>query len=156
MNTSATRTRRVDSPARWAKAAARAVEEGVEVRQCAGSGLWIATSGTDAGAAYELEVYGNVAIGCSCLAGMNDDPVCKHRAMYYLLVGALTLDPEPPTPAAPAVPAYAVPKVVGEGACKRCRGKGWIFYHVSPAGEHSHTDCHICGGSGATPKRLAA
>lgn len=66
---------RVETPARWLKAAERAVSEGVEVRQLQGSGQWIATSGTDGGVAYELDVTGAVAHGCSCLAGLNGDGV---------------------------------------------------------------------------------
>lgn len=79
---------------RWKKAVERAISEGVEVRQLAGSGAWIATSGSQAGVAYELRVSGNFAWGCECLAGMNGDPVCKHRAAWYLLAGSL--DPQPP------------------------------------------------------------
>jgi hypothetical protein len=91
----------VASPARWQQALNRAISEGIQVRQLAGSGAWVATSGSNAGTAYELAVTGTVAHGCSCLAGLNDDPVCKHRAAWYLAAGLL--DPEPPTPAAPLV-----------------------------------------------------
>ena len=56
--------------------------------QLQGTGQWIATSGSDATVAYELRVTGNVAHGCDCLAGLNGDPVCKHRAAFYLLIGA--------------------------------------------------------------------
>ena len=42
-----------------------------------------------------MAVTGNVAHGCDCLAGLNDDPVCKHRAAFYLLIGALDPEPEP-------------------------------------------------------------
>lgn len=92
---------RVATPERWQAALDRAITEGVQVRQLAGCGAWIATSGTDASVAYEVEVTGTVAHGCSCLAGLNDDPVCKHRAAFYLAAGVL--DPQPPTPAAPLV-----------------------------------------------------
>lgn len=88
---SQTRARR-ESPARWQKAAERAAAESVKVAQLQASGQWIATSGTQPGLAYELDVTGNVAHGCSCLAGLNSDPVCKHRAAYYLLTGALCVD----------------------------------------------------------------
>src|SRR5688572_15282513 len=89
-----TRTR-ASSPARWMKAAERAITEGVQVRQLSSSGQWIASSGSDATIAYEVEVTGNVAHGCGCLAGLNDDPVCKHRAAFYLLICAIDLTPEP-------------------------------------------------------------
>jgi hypothetical protein len=103
---------RVSTPARWQQAAQRAVTEGIQIRQLQGSGQWVATSGHDATVAYEVQVAGNVAFGCDCLAGLNGDPVCKHRAAYYLLVGALTLDPEPDPPAPPVAPIE----------CLRCRG----------------------------------
>src|SRR4051794_33401031 len=108
-------------PGRWMKAAERAVAEVVQIRQLASSGQWIASSGSDATVAYKVEVTGNVAHGCGCLAGLNDDPVCKHRAAFYLLIGALELDPEPPAPVAPVV-------------CFRCRG--------AAAG------CPVCQGAG--------
>ncbi len=117
---------RTSSPARWIKAAERAVAEGVQIRQLAGSGAWVASSGSDPNAAYEVEVTGNVAHGCSCLAGLNDDPVCKHRAAYFVLIGALDPNPEPdpPAPVAPVV-------------CFRCRGR--------------ETGCPVCAGAGLAP-----
>jgi len=114
---------RTSSPARWMKAAERAVVEGIQIRQLAGSGQWVATSGSDAAAAYEVEVTGNVAPGCTCLAGLNDDPVCKHRAAFFLLIGALNLTPEP-EPSAPAAPVV----------CFRCRGRA--------------AGCPVCAGLG--------
>lgn len=133
-----TRSSRQATPARWQKAAARAVAEGIQIRQVASSGAWVATSGTDAAIAYEVQVAGNVAFGCDCLAGLNDDPVCKHRAAFYLLIGALSLDPEPDPP----VPANVV--------CFRCRG--------------FDARCPVCTGAGvaalsvqvAAAERLAA
>jgi hypothetical protein len=110
---------RVENPARWLKAAERAVAEGIQVRQLQGTGQWIANSGTDAAVAYELEVTGNVAHGCDCLAGLNGDPVCKHRAAWYLLVGAIDLTPEPEPPAP---------------LCFRCQGRD--------------VGCPVCAGDG--------
>jgi hypothetical protein len=116
---------RTSIPARWIKAAERAVAEGIQIRQLVGSGAWVASSGSDPNAAYEVEVTGNVAHGCSCLAGLNDDPVCKHRAAFYLLIGALDPEPEPPAPAAPAP------------ICFRCRG--------------ADAGCPVCQGAGIAP-----
>jgi hypothetical protein len=80
-------TRRESTPERWQAALARARKEGVEVRQLVGSGGWIATSGTNTRAAYELEVTGGIVHGCACPAALHDDPVCKHRAAYWLVMG---------------------------------------------------------------------
>ena len=121
-----TRTR-TSSPARWMKAAERAVAEDVQIRQLVGSGQWIASSGSDASIAYEVDVTGNVAHGCGCLAGLNDDPVCKHRAAFYLLIGALALTPEPDPPALGAAPLI----------CFRCRG--------------AEVGCPVCQGVGVAP-----
>ncbi len=98
-----TMARRQATPARWQAALRRALTEGVQVRQLAGCGAWVATSGTDTGTAYALAVTNGVAHGCDCPAGANGDPVCKHRALWWHLAGLLDLDdPEPPTPAASA------------------------------------------------------
>jgi hypothetical protein len=113
---------RLDAPERWQRAAARAIAEGIQVRQLQGSGQWIANSGSDATVAYEVQVTGNVAHGCDCLADLNADPVCKHRAAFYLLIGAIDLTPEPDPPALGAV------------VCFRCRG--------------TDADCSVCGGAG--------
>src|SRR5690348_7755106 len=89
------------SPARWAKALERAIAEGVQVRQLATSGVWVATSGTQAGLAYVV-----TGDGCECRAAAEGDAVCKHRALFWYLMGILDRpEPEPPTPAAPAAPA---------------------------------------------------
>jgi hypothetical protein len=75
------------TPERWRAAIARARKEGVEVRQLVGSGGWIATSGTNRRAAYELEVTAGYVHGCACQAAAFDDPVCKHRAAFWLAAG---------------------------------------------------------------------
>lgn len=134
-----TRRNRSDSPARWMKAAERAIDEGVQVRQLQGTGQWVATSGSDAAVAYEVQVAGNVAYGCDCLAGLNNDPVCKHRAAFYLLIGSIELTPEPEPPA-PA-PSVNCPDCCGCGVqwfpsgdrkCERCRGTGILAPAVIP------------------------
>ena len=127
-----TRRTRQASPERWQKAAQRAVTEGIQIRQLAGSGAWVANSRSDAAVAYEVEVTDNIAHGCSCLAEINDDPVCKHRAAFYILIGALDPFPEPP-PAAPSLP-----------ICFRCRG--------------TDAACAVCAGAGlaSLPDQAAA
>lgn len=93
------RSRRHATPERWQAALKRAFAEGVQVRQLATSGVWIATSGTNPDAAYVT-----TGAECECPAGANGDPICKHRAAYWHMTGALDLDPEPePLPPALAV-----------------------------------------------------
>lgn len=96
----APRPARVATPERWARAAERARAEGIEVRQVASTGQWVATSGTHANVAYLMEVVAGTVRACTCPAGEHGDPCCKHAAAFYLSSGLL--DPEPPTPAAPA------------------------------------------------------
>ena len=102
MATTTMRPRRTADAAKWAELFGKAVREGVEVRQT-GSGLWIATSGTDRQAAYVVSLA-----ECKC-PGDTYHGYCKHRALLAWTLGVLTLagnsspDPEPPTPAGPAV-----------------------------------------------------
>jgi hypothetical protein len=79
--------RRESSLERWQLAARRARKEGIEARQLVGSGGWIATSGTDRRAAYELAVTSGVVHDCACPAALHSDPVCKHRAAYWIAIG---------------------------------------------------------------------
>jgi hypothetical protein len=143
-----TRTR-VEYPARWFKAAERAITEGIQVRQLAGSGQWVASSGSNATVAYEVEVTGNVAHGCDCLAGLNGDPVCKHRAAFYLLIGALDLSPEPDPPALGA-----------PLDCPECHGCDVIYSRELERAGWLYPGCPACAGSGAVsapqPQRIAA
>ncbi|MDP9471619.1 MAG: hypothetical protein M3Q71_13290 [Chloroflexota bacterium] len=123
---------------RWQAALQRALAEGIQVRQLAGSGAWIATSGTDAAAAYL--VSGN---GCECQAGEYGDPVCKHRAAYWHALGALDLEPEPA--AAPVVTAPA------PATCPACGGNGFdpgCQGHRLAGGFVVHCPCPTCDGVG--------
>ena len=142
MNQIQTRTR-VENPARWMKAAERAESEGVRVCQMQGSGQWVATSGTASGTAYEVQVTGNVAHGCDCLAGMNGDAVCKHRAAFYLLIGALDLTPEPDPPALGVAPGAATPA----RPCFWCYGSG----RVPNDDDRQYAACRACAGIGTVP-----
>ena len=102
MAATATRPQRQATPERWQAALRRALDEGVQVRQVVGCGLWVATSGTDVTKAYAVQVHNGIARGCECPAGEFGDPICKHRAAYYHAAGLLDLDPEPePEPPAP-------------------------------------------------------
>ncbi len=100
------------TPERWQAALRRAIAEGIQVRQLAGSGAWIATSGSDAAAAYLVS-----AQGCECQAGEYGDPICKHRAAYWHALGALDQEIEPA--AAPLVTAPT------PATCPTCGGNGF-------------------------------
>ncbi|MDP9364857.1 MAG: hypothetical protein M3Q10_11655, partial [Chloroflexota bacterium] len=78
METTTIRRPRAATPERWQSALRRALLAGVQVRQLAGSGQWIATSASDSAAAYELDVAGGYVRACTCTAGVHDDPVCCH------------------------------------------------------------------------------
>ncbi len=80
-------TPRESTPDRWQAALRRAIAEGVQVRQLAGSGLWVATSSHDPGVAYEVTPW-----SCECTAGQFNDPVCKHRAAMLHRLRHLALD----------------------------------------------------------------
>ncbi len=135
---------RVATPERWRSALSRAIAENVQVRQLAGCGAWIATSGSDASTAYEVEVTGEVAHGCTCLAGINGDPVCKHRAAFYLAAGLL--DPEPDSPA----PVSIV-------TCTVCHGEGEIRMQTGHRrGDFWVTKCRHCVGTGTQTAQIVA
>lgn len=141
MQTTTRRPNHAATPARWQAAAQRAVAEQIQIRQLQSTGEWIATSGSDTNLAYLVAVTGAIAHGCDCLAGLNGDPVCKHRAAYYLSIGALSLD--------------AALEVSRDGrwiACAVCGGQG----AVEGAARRRHT-CTACNGRGRFPhvKRAA-
>jgi hypothetical protein len=126
---------RASTPERWQHAADRAFTEGIEVRHVADSGAWVATSGRDSATAYTVDVTGAIAHGCGCLAGLNDDPVCKHRAAFYLLIGALA-----PTPAT--------------RQCPECCGGGVVYIPDCERAGWPHPACPACQGSGELPASI--
>ncbi len=154
MGTATTMQRpRLATPERWQAALSRALSNGVEVRQLAGSGQWIATSSSRPSVA-----YGTNGIECECEAAMlGGDPVCQHRAASWHALGVLDLDPEPetPTPAAPAL----VP-------CDACDARGWAWAGAGLETPQFRVTCAICRGAGEveagdedyapTPAELAA
>lgn len=75
-----------EEAARWQRAFDRVGREHIRVVALPGTGAWIAT-GSRPGAVYQLGVQGNLATSCSCAAGQAGDPVCKHKAAYYVLLG---------------------------------------------------------------------
>jgi hypothetical protein len=138
----------ITTPAKWQELFAKAVREGVQVRQL-GSGQWVATSGTDNAKAYAVSLH-----ACEC-PGHEYHGRCKHRAALAFRLGVLTigLDPEPPTPAAPAlavVPPFCVP----------CDGKGCLVKLSATFGTTYRVTCRACSGAGIArkeaPARIAA
>lgn len=79
-----TRRPNADTPARWDAALGRSLTEGVRVMQLPTTGVWVATSGTNADTAYVV-----TETDCECYAGAHGDPVCKHRAALRLRLQVL-------------------------------------------------------------------
>ncbi len=126
------------TPERWQAALKRALDAGVQVRQLAGSGAWVATSATDPTAAYLVNGQ-----SCECQAGEYGDPICKHRAAYWHALGALDLEIEPA--AAPLVTAPT------PATCPTCGGNGFdpaCSGHRVSAGYVVHCPCPHCDGTG--------
>jgi len=147
MATQMTTSPRRATPERWQAAAKRATAEGVTVRQLAGSGAWIATSGSDTTTAYMVTPW-----HCECRAGEFDDPICKHRAGLRLRLGWLTVEPDPePAPPAPAVVAVIIR--AAEERCRNCDGNGWGYGTVT-GGRIDRLTCWICDGTGVEPDTL--
>lgn len=98
-----------NTSARWQKALRRALDEGIDVRQLATSGVWIATSGTSSSTAYVV-----TPTDCECRAAAEGDVCCKHRALLRHVLGDLPLEPqpEPPTPVVPMPRCAAVVEVL--------------------------------------------
>src|SRR5690606_1785572 len=114
---------------RWHAALVRAIAEGVEVRQLAGCGGWIATSGSDPETAYEVTPW-----ECECHAGQFVDPVCKHRAALLWKLGRLYFEPDPSRP----------------GLCPTCNGVGAhpVIHLGDRLADASQVVCQDCHGSG--------
>ena len=146
-----TRRSRQANPERWQRALARGLAEGVTVRQVNDSGAWVATSGTDATMACLLEITGTIAHGCTCPAGQHDDPVCKHRAIDYHLIGALDLPPGAGPP--PSSPPHRRPRRRAPRRLTRVRRLVVMAATMSPevwARMVSPAVCDIPGECGCT------
>ena len=162
MATTMRRINRTASPARWQAALTRAIAEGVQVRQLAGSGAWIATSGQDAAIAYQVAVSGGVAHGCDCPAGEHGDPVCKHRALWYHVAGLLDPEPDPVSggrqrrprarEAVLKIRIMVAPATAAMVPCRDCGGDG--YQRMVTGGRLSDwwaAPCHACQSTGAVP-----
>src|SRR4051794_26147015 len=91
MVTSSPARRHVATLDRWVKALERSAVEGITAFQVSSTGQWVVTSAND-----PLTVYATDGIDCDCLAAVNGDGVCKHRAIVLNLTGRLTIGPELP------------------------------------------------------------
>src|SRR3954454_6898831 len=91
MVTSSPARRHVATLDRWVKALERAAGEGISAFQIASTGQWVVTSASD-----PLTAYATDGIDCDCLAAVNGDGVCKHRAIVLHLTGRLVIGPMPP------------------------------------------------------------
>ncbi len=149
------------TPERWQAALKRALDAGVQVRQLAGSGAWVAGSATDPRAAYVVSGQ-----ACECRAAAEGDPICLHRAAFWHAQGVLDLEPEPD--AAPVVTAIVVEPAPVSAICPACGGRGidpgCRGHRVAP-GYYVHCACARCDGSGVVtgavvlteqPARIAA
>ena len=88
MATTMVRTQRQATPERWQAALQRAIEQGVEPLQIAGTGEWVVTSATRGDTVYRCD-----GVGCECAAALlGGDEVCTHRAAVRYVLGTL---PEP-------------------------------------------------------------
>ena len=139
-------SRKSATPERWQQALSRAIANGVKVFQVAGSGEHVATSASEPGTVYRTD-----GVSCECAAAvLGNDPVCCHRAAFWLHVGVL--DPEPPTtPAAPAVVEVPAQPPI----CPHCQGEEEIEYWVEAAGDYAVTACVCVAPDPFDPEELA-
>lgn len=127
---------RTASPERWVRAAERARTEGIRVYQVSSTGQWIASSGSDAYTAYELNVWPGGHVTCTCQAAQHGDMVCKHRAAYHLAMGTLPFQAEVNEPA-----------MTG---CRRCFGQDshWAGSVNDATNPTRRITCPDCAGTG--------
>ena len=126
------RPARTESAARWEKALARALANGLEVFQVADTGERMVTSASQLDTLHRTD-----GRACTCAAGLAGDPVCQHRAVVRFVMGWLP-EPSPPTPALVPVPARP---------CFWCNGSGRIPNDF----DREYVACRACAGAGAVP-----
>ena len=141
-------TTNADQTKRWISARDRAIKENVHVCQVESTGQWIATSGTKSGVAYAIDVTGNIAHGCDCPAGAAGDPVCKHRAAFYALIGAIPCSVDALESEEFARDAAAT---IACRPCCHCSGRGKAFSEYWLEAR----DCSWCAGTGSSAAVVA-
>jgi hypothetical protein len=80
---------RIATQERWQAALRRAFDEGLQARVVERFGVVVVTSGSQSRISYATNGF-----DCTCLAGEYEDPICKHRALYWHECGVLDLAPE--------------------------------------------------------------
>ena len=142
-----TRPRRTESPERWRAALERAIQNGIEPLQIAGTGEWVVTSATRLGTVYRSD-----GTACECEAALALDPICQHRAAVRFVRGLLAPDPEPEPPAA-AAPG-PVPTPIRPALCV-CDGRGYLVKPSTLVADQTYrVTCRACRGSGFAPVAL--
>ncbi len=133
-------TQRAEDLARLCR---KAEAQGVRILVDHRTGQHVATSASDPTRCYHVDVD-----GCTC-RGFAHWGRCKHHSLLLAELGQL--EPEPPTPAAPAV----IVLHVAETPCHNCHGHGWGYGTVGN-GRMDRVTCWVCGGSGVEPAAAAA
>lgn len=104
---------------RWDAALSRARNEGIRLRAGSAAGRYQVISNG--------HTYDTTADTCTCMAALNGDPICKHRAAVRS--------------------AERMANAAKPVTCTECRGHGWI----STDGGWSAFRCLNCGGAGTVP-----
>ncbi len=121
----------------------KAEQEGVRILVDHRTGQHVATSASDPTRCYHVD-----AEGCTC-RGFAHWGRCKHHSLLLVELGQL--EPEPPTPAAPAM----IVLRVAEAPCHSCKGHGQVRAE-NRTGRIEVMTCWMCDGTGVEPTTLAA
>lgn len=135
------RQQRTESPERWRRALARAIDAGLEVFVVADTGERMVTSASKLDQLHRTD-----GRACTCEAALAGDPVCQHRAAVRYCLGWIHPEPDPE----PLIPAPAAPQRVD---CAMCNGCGVVY---SRSGGWKCDHCHGAGQVTAYPARVAA
>jgi hypothetical protein len=127
-------TRHTESAARWQKALARAIANGLEVFVVNDTGERMVTSSSALDTLYRSD-----GRHCTCAAGLAGDPICQHRAVVRYVMGWLPA----PASGAPALLPVATRR------CLSCtNGK---VEEIGVSGPIGWAPCSVCQGSGTLP-----
>ena len=145
------RPARTESAARWEKALARALANGLEVFQVADTGERMVTSASQLDTLHRTD-----GRSCTCAAGLAGDPVCQHRAVVRFVMGWLPEQSPPEGSPSPSAPALVPVTLLPVRPCMWCHGSGRIPNDFN----REYAACSACGGAGTRPvpqpRRVAA